>query len=177
MAASPAVAAQLTSGLLDLSIGRVLQAWSINDVEEVIAGPIAGDLALVSMTFGASSQRLIRELRLAGWRRVIALVPTAFPAAIIAAIDAGASGILRRGAETLATGDPVDTAGPIQDLSLREVQIIRLVADGQPNRAISQQLGLSPLSIKSRLGRIGHKLGTGDRAHIVAIALRAGIID
>ena len=37
-------------------------------------------------------------------------------------------------------------------------------------------MGLSPLTVKSHLGRISRKLGTGDRAEIAMIALRAGVI-
>jgi DNA-binding CsgD family transcriptional regulator len=35
---------------------------------------------------------------------------------------------------------------------------------------------VSPLTVKSHLARIGRKLGGGDRAHMVAIAYRFGII-
>ena len=39
-----------------------------------------------------------------------------------------------------------------------------------------EQLSLSALTVKSHLARIGRKLGTGDRAHMVALAMRAGVI-
>ena len=37
-------------------------------------------------------------------------------------------------------------------------------------------LSLSALTVKSHLSRIGRKLGTGDRAQMVALAMRAGVI-
>ncbi len=37
-------------------------------------------------------------------------------------------------------------------------------------------MGLSALTVKSHLARIARKLGTGDRAGMVAVALRTGII-
>ncbi|MDT7591579.1 MAG: hypothetical protein QOH45_1110, partial [Pseudonocardiales bacterium] len=37
-------------------------------------------------------------------------------------------------------------------------------------------MSLSPLTVKSHLARIGHKLGTGDRAHMVALTMRAGVV-
>jgi DNA-binding CsgD family transcriptional regulator len=37
-------------------------------------------------------------------------------------------------------------------------------------------LSLSALTVKNHLARIGRKLGTGDRAQLVALAYRAGII-
>lgn len=172
---SPGIVAQLTAGLLDLRIGRVLQAGSADEVDEFIAETVVGDLALVSVAFGATTQRLIRDLRRAGWPQVIALVPTADPAAITAALHAGASGILRRGPVPPA-GDPIYAPASVQELSAREVQVIRLVADGRSNNEIGQRLDVSSETVKSHLNRIGRRLGTGDRAHIVAIALRAGII-
>jgi DNA-binding NarL/FixJ family response regulator len=86
------------------------------------------------------------------------------------------------------TGEPVigprppgvryvpDLRGMPRALTHREQEILQLAADGHPNREIAEQLGLSPLTIKSHLGRIGRKLGSGDRAQLVLLALRAGAI-
>jgi DNA-binding NarL/FixJ family response regulator len=71
-------------------------------------------------------------------------------------------------------GSPTDTG--VSDLSGREVEVIRLVADGQSNKQIGDALGLSALTVKSHLARIARKLGTGDRAEMVALAMRAGVI-
>jgi DNA-binding CsgD family transcriptional regulator len=54
--------------------------------------------------------------------------------------------------------------------------VLRLVADGQSNKQIGDELGLSALTVKSHLARIARKLGTGDRAEMVALAMRAGVI-
>ena len=62
------------------------------------------------------------------------------------------------------------------EISTREIEVIRLVADGRSNKWIGEQLSLSALTVKSHLARIGRKLGTGDRAHMVALAMRAGVI-
>ncbi|WP_344661880.1 helix-turn-helix transcriptional regulator, partial [Catenulispora subtropica] len=63
-----------------------------------------------------------------------------------------------------------------RDLSAREIEVLRLVADGRSNKAIGQAMGLSALTVKSHLARIARKLGTGDRAGMVAVALRGGTI-
>ena len=47
---------------------------------------------------------------------------------------------------------------------------------GRSNRDIGGELNLSALTVKSHLARIARKLGTGDRAEMVAVALRAGVI-
>ncbi len=67
------------------------------------------------------------------------------------------------------------TAG-VDGLSAREVEVLALVACGRSNRDIGTELHLSALTVKSHLARIARKLGTGDRAEMVAVALRAGVI-
>ena len=54
--------------------------------------------------------------------------------------------------------------------------MLRLGRHRSVNQQIGDQLCLSMLTIKSHLVRIGRKLGTGDRAGLVAVAMRAGII-
>lgn len=106
-----------------------------------------------------------------------------------AAVSAPQDGALRVGAApSVGTGEPVigprpagvryvpDLRGMPRALTYREQEILQLAADGHPNREIAEQLGLSPLTIKSHLGRIGRKLGSGDRAQLVLLALRAGAI-
>ncbi|SEK92108.1 response regulator transcription factor [Streptacidiphilus jiangxiensis] len=73
-----------------------------------------------------------------------------------------------------AQGQPAPQA--YRELSGREVEVLRLVAEGQSNKAIGVAMGLSALTVKSHLARIARKLGTGDRAGMVAVALRTGII-
>ena len=62
------------------------------------------------------------------------------------------------------------------DLSVREIQVVQLVAEGNSNKSIGDELGLSALTVKSHLARIARKLGTGDRAEMVARAMRAGLV-
>jgi len=61
-------------------------------------------------------------------------------------------------------------------LSARELDVLKLVAAGRSNRDAGVALQLSALTVKSHLARIARKLGTGDRAEMVIIALRAGLI-
>ena len=86
--------------------GRV--AGSAAALDKVIAGTVVGDLALVSVAFGAATPRLIQGLRGVGWPRVIALVPDADPGQLTAAVHTGASGILRYRAAPPCAGDPLD---------------------------------------------------------------------
>jgi DNA-binding NarL/FixJ family response regulator len=64
----------------------------------------------------------------------------------------------------------------LPELTARELGVLELVAAGKTNRLVGEELGLSALTVKSHLARISRKLGTGDRAELVAIVIRAGKI-
>ncbi|HEY5882478.1 MAG TPA: LuxR C-terminal-related transcriptional regulator [Nakamurella sp.] len=163
----------LKASLADVGVGRVIEAPSAAAAEEILGRQIIGDLALVSLQLGADAVRLVHLLRDAGWPRTIALAPTADIGPVIDAVGSGVSGVLiGRRANPSAAAIPAT----IHDLSSREIEVIRLVADGRSNKWIGEQLSLSALTVKSHLARIGRKLGTGDRAHMVALAMRAGVI-
>jgi DNA-binding NarL/FixJ family response regulator len=95
---------------------------------------------------------------------------------------AGMAGRMRRPGMPGTPGAPATPGAPgaqpttYRELSGREVEVLRLVAEGQSNKAIGVAMGLSALTVKSHLARIARKLGTGDRAGMVAVALRTGII-
>lgn len=58
-------------------------------------------------------------------------------------------------------------------LSAREREVLALVAAGRSNIEIGSELTLSALTVKSHLGRIAKRLGTGDRTEMAMIHLRA----
>ena len=162
----------LASGLLAAGVGRLTQAESVSEVDDVIERQPAGQLALVSLAFDQECFRLIPALRKAGWQRVLALAPRADAEPIHHAMLVGASGVLRGHPAW-----PVDEVPErIHDLSPREIEVLSLVADGRSNKWIAEELSLSALTVKSHLARISRKLGTGDRSHLVAIAMRAGLL-
>jgi len=61
-------------------------------------------------------------------------------------------------------------------LSDREVQVLQLVAEGLTNQLIARRLGLAHHTVKSHLARIGRKWEMGERAGLVAMGMRAGVI-
>jgi DNA-binding NarL/FixJ family response regulator len=162
----------LSRGLLAGGISRVLVAESAEQVDDLVASGQNGQLALVSLAFGANAARLIDDLRRGSWARVIALAPTTDPNAVLAALRAGASGVLRGHP----TPVPAEPERAVEQLTDREIEVLAEVAEGRSNQWIGEHLSLSALTIKSHLARISRKLGTGDRAHMVAIAMRAGLI-
>lgn len=163
----------LRRALVDVGVGRVLHASSLDEVNELIDANEVGELALVSLQLGRQADGVIALLRSAGWSRVLALAPTAEIGPVIDAVGAGVSGVLI-GRRVSPSARSVPSS--IHELSSREIEVLRLVADGRSNKWIGQELALSSLTVKSHLARIGRKLGTGDRAHMVALAMRAGVI-
>jgi DNA-binding NarL/FixJ family response regulator len=63
-----------------------------------------------------------------------------------------------------------------EDLTLRELEVLRLAADGNRNRDIGEKLFISEETVKVHIKHIMEKLGATDRTQAVAIALRRGII-
>lgn len=58
----------------------------------------------------------------------------------------------------------------------RELEVVALVAEGLSNVAIGQRLFLSDVTVKSHLRNVGRKFGVGDRAGIVGVAFRSGLL-
>ena len=62
------------------------------------------------------------------------------------------------------------------DLTEREVEVLRHVASGNRNREIGELLFISEETVKVHIKHIMEKLGASDRTQAVAIAVRRGII-
>lgn len=73
--------------------------------------------------------------------------------------------------------EPAKPAGPPDDLTDREVQILRLIALGHTNTEIAEQLFLSVRTVESHRARIQQKTGVGTRAELVRYALDNEIVE
>jgi DNA-binding NarL/FixJ family response regulator len=62
------------------------------------------------------------------------------------------------------------------DLTERELQVLRGMADGKSNAEIGRELYVSEDTVKTHARRLFRKLGARDRAHAVASAFRAGLV-
>lgn len=63
-----------------------------------------------------------------------------------------------------------------QNLTEREVEVLRQVADGNRNRDIAKNLFISEETVKVHIKHIMEKLGASDRTQAVSIGIRRGII-
>jgi DNA-binding NarL/FixJ family response regulator len=140
----------------------------------------------------------IRELtRLGLTCRVVVLTTYDADADVLPAIEAGATGYLLKDASrdelvravrAAASGDASLApsvasrlvgrvrAAESSLLTLRELEVLALVADGTTNRAVGARLNLSEATVKTHLLNIYAKLGVGDRAAAVAEGFRRGLL-
>jgi DNA-binding NarL/FixJ family response regulator len=61
-------------------------------------------------------------------------------------------------------------------LSSREIEVLRLIAVGNSNKEIANQLFIGEATVKSHVTNLLSKLSANDRAHAVTIGLKRGII-
>ena len=113
---------------------------------------------------------------------------------VLRALKAGARGYVLKGhvhRELLETiravhagqkGIPPDIAAELaehagdDELTIREIDVLRLIAGGNSNKLIADQLSIGEATVKSHVTNILSKLGANDRSHAVTIALKRGII-
>ena len=73
-------------------------------------------------------------------------------------------------------GAPQDRDNPLTTLSDRELEVLRLVADGLTNAKIAEQLVISDKTVKSHVSNILSKLHLADRTQAAAFAWREGVV-
>jgi DNA-binding NarL/FixJ family response regulator len=65
---------------------------------------------------------------------------------------------------------------PSDELTEREFDVLRLIAAGQSNREIGENLGIGEGTVKAHVNKILTKIGAKDRTQAVVIALERGIL-
>ena len=64
-----------------------------------------------------------------------------------------------------------------EELTERELEILKMVATGTSNKEIAGALALTEATVKSHMKNVMAKLGANDRTHAVMIAIRRGFMD
>jgi len=161
------------------------------------------DVAVLDLQMpGQDGFAAIREISRAA-PEVAVLVLTMFDddESVFAAMRAGARGYVVKGAEqdeigravrAVASGEaifgpgvaervlrffasPPRAADPFPELTVREREILELLAAGLPNSAIATRLSLSPKTVANHLSSIFTKLQVADRAQAILRAREAGL--
>ena len=73
--------------------------------------------------------------------------------------------------------EPLAPSGPPDDLSEREVEVLRMIALGHTNTEIAEQLYLSVRTVESHRAHIQQKLRRSSRADLVRYALDHGLVE
>ncbi len=66
---------------------------------------------------------------------------------------------------------------PLHKLTRRELQVLRLIAEGKNTQGIALQLGISPKTVETHRSRLMDKLGLYDVASLTRFAVRHNIIE
>jgi DNA-binding NarL/FixJ family response regulator len=168
------------------------------DVPKLNPQVVILDLELPDMTGIEVAYRLMETAK---QTRVLIFTGATQTILLQAAIDAKVSGIVRKAGpltrlltaidtvaagknfydETLVGGIQNVTAAPaghasLQDLTAREYEIFRLVANGRSNKEIASDLGISVKTAENHRKNLMQKLGTKNTADLTREAFRLGIL-
>ena len=194
----PAILAAITDFLAEEAIDVVAQARDGREALEKIrsTGP---DVAIVDLQMpelsGMDLARRVMEERLQ--TRILLYTGHGDRALLSEAVDVGARGYvlkeaplpdLLRAISTVAEGgtyvDPVlagalaapETAQRLPDLTQREREVLRLLADGNTNEEVGKKLFIAPDTVRTHVRKAMRKLEADTRTQAVAKALRQSLI-
>ncbi len=173
------------------------------DIDEAVVALVVVD------EVDEEASRVVRAIqRNDGIPRVVLIVTRLDDAGMLAGVEAGACGLLRRSEamperlvtaiQAAATGDgsvPADLLGRLLEhvgrlqrqvlsprgltmsgLTEREIEVLRLVADGLDTNEIANSLSYSERTIKNVIHDVTARLNLKNRSHAVAYAVRQGLI-
>ena len=166
--------------LLDLRMPRHDGIWALEAMAEsghdvpVLVLTTFDDDALVLRALRAGARGyLLKDVtldQLTGAVRTLAsggtLVQPSITDRLLRAVRAG----------TVPADDLDDGTGPVQELTDRELEVLRLVAAGFSNREIAHALFLAEGTVKNHVSTVLLKLGTRDRTRAVLRALHVGLL-
>ena len=127
--------------------------------------------------------------------KVIALTASTDEARMMGALRAGAAGYVRKDAEpeTLlaavravargktyidpsVSGQILRAAAPSEDLTPREIEVLRQLALGRSNKEIADALSIGDETVKTHVGNVFSKLQVENRAQAIVQALKRGLV-
>jgi len=166
--------------------GSVIEARALQALALSASGDQAGALGALAeaLTLGAPEgylrvfvdegppmAALLHQLLVTRRReRLAAAVPREYLARLVDAFEQAGLPI------RAPVGRGVVVAGLVEPLTARELEVLGLLAAGAPNRAIAEQLVVTPETVKKHLSHLFDKLGAANRTQAVARARELGLL-
>jgi two-component system, NarL family, response regulator LiaR len=170
-------------------------AQALSKARELTPDVVLMDLLMPGMDGIAATAAIRRELP---ETEVLALTSVLEDASVVGAVRAGAIGYLLKDtqAEALCQAIKAAAAGQVQltpraaarlmqaistpenpeALTDREIEVLRLLAQGQSNKQIAHSLNNTEKTIKTHVSRILSKLGVQSRTQATLYAIRTGLV-
>jgi DNA-binding NarL/FixJ family response regulator len=149
-----------------------LQMPEVNGIEAIIAiRSEFPDARIIVLSTYSGDIQVVRALKAGARAYLLKSNVNKELLATIRAVHAGQKRIPAEVASGLAEHTGED------GLTDREVDVLRLIADGNANKEIAARLGLAEDTVKRHVTNILSKLGANDRTHAVTIGLKRGIIE
>ncbi len=162
------------SGAEDLHPDVILSAVPLEEASPPSDGRAP---TLVLLTNESQPAWTLEALRLG----VRAILPRdASPAGILTALEAAANGmaVIEPGDldALLSTAAPARASSQTSALTARELEVLRMMADGAANKIIAWKLGISEHTVKFHVASILAKLGASSRTEAVTTGIRKGLV-
>jgi DNA-binding NarL/FixJ family response regulator len=155
------------------------------EATRLLAGPGVGEPVKVLVVTTFNLDEYVYEALRAGASGF--LLKDATPAELLAGIRTVAAGesllapaitraLVGRFAERLKPAGGAGSAGVVETLAPRELEVLKLIAAGHSNAEIAAELVISPETVKTYVSRILAKLDLRDRVQAVVLAYRIGLV-
>jgi len=128
------------------------------------------DARIIMLTTSDCDGDIQRALRAGASAYILKSMPKAEMLAVIRSVHSGRRFV------------PPDVAARIaehmgeEDLTCRELDVLRLIRDGYRNKQIADQLCIAETTVNFHIKNLVDKLGANDRTHAVTIAIRRGLL-
>lgn len=148
-----------------------LRLPGINGTDTLIA--IRGEYPharIIMLTTADGDVDIQRAMRAGAWGYILKSTPQQELLRVMRSVHAGRRQVPPEVAALLA-----EHLGK-EDLTARELEVLRLIRDGYRNKQIADQLTIAETTVSFHIKNLVDKLEANDRAHAVAIALRRGLL-
>ena len=148
-----------------------LRLPGINGIDTLIA--IRGEYPharIIMLTTADGDIDIQRAMRAGAWGYILKSTPQQELPKVVRSVHAGRRQVPPEVAVRLA-----EHLGK-EDLTTRELEVLRLIRDGYRNKQIADQLTIAETTVSFHIKNLVDKLEANDRTHAVTIALRRGLL-